>query len=793
MDLNEAINKALDGNAILFTGSGFSVGAVNKMGSGLPIGTKLRNLLAKECGIERTENELSAVADYYLTKSDKSADMLIDLLRQLYTLDNVSEEHKKIMKIKWKRVYTTNYDLIAEYAAKENNYYRTVTLSDKFDMNNIDNVCVHINGAISNLTKEKLKKDFKLTDRSYDAESLVGKPWFDFMERDFLSAGAIFVIGFSMRGDIDIRRIIARPQIKSKVIFISGPNTDVISKSILEKYAPVYTIGMKGLSAEIEKANKTYVPSALKSFEFSSFEYEYMSPLNTEVAKFEDLTSFYYMGIVNKRILQKDRTGEYKNIILREAVNIFMKDRMNYKVFLAVSNIGNGKSLLCELIRNELREADAHVFVLKRQTIEISNEIEYITKNYINKSVVVIIDDYYKYLDVLKSFYMFGNLDKITFLLTARTSKLPTNYRKLMNALHINENDIKPLYLNRLGTEEVERMAYILHSNNMFAGIKNINSLGQIENFINNECNASISDLVLKLFDSSYIKKELNVLYKNALDELYSLRELTIASLASEVFNLSVSTNEIVRLLNIDIVWLQINDNELMSELFDTGVNRIKVRSSIVARKILWDIIPIEDLIQVLNKLLKSANRLYKNNNFYKEFMKAIISHNNFRHWNENSDDVKKVKDFYDGLRFIEFFANNNPFYWEQFALICIELKDYPTAKQCLKNAFAEADKINNFTPFHIETIYAHYLIDKTGNYLCKKREERYIDMTALLDAMDRLFKYYSHPEDDHHYVFKLVNMAVDVFKNNISYCSKRDISVFLEKMVYAQKNLKNL
>ena len=90
MDLNEAINKALDGNAILFTGSGFSVGAVNKMGSGLPIGTKLRDLLAKECGIERTENELSAVADYYLTKSDKSADMLIDLLRQLYTLDNVS-------------------------------------------------------------------------------------------------------------------------------------------------------------------------------------------------------------------------------------------------------------------------------------------------------------------------------------------------------------------------------------------------------------------------------------------------------------------------------------------------------------------------------------------------------------------------------------------------------------------------------------------------------------------------------------------------------------------------------
>ena len=79
----------------------------------------------------------------------------------------------------------------------------------------------------------------------------------------------------------------------------------------------------------------------------------------------------------------------------------------------------------------------------------------------------------------------------LNFNFQQKASKTPTNqiyHTKKRAASQIKYQkspdiitQVKPLYLNRLGTEEVERMAYILYSNNMFSGIKNINSLDQID------------------------------------------------------------------------------------------------------------------------------------------------------------------------------------------------------------------------------------------------------------------------------------------------------------------------
>ena len=48
MNLQEAINYALDGTAILFTGSGFSYGAANIDNNGFITGLALRDFLAND-------------------------------------------------------------------------------------------------------------------------------------------------------------------------------------------------------------------------------------------------------------------------------------------------------------------------------------------------------------------------------------------------------------------------------------------------------------------------------------------------------------------------------------------------------------------------------------------------------------------------------------------------------------------------------------------------------------------------------------------------------------------------
>ena len=50
MDLSEALHHALDGNAVLFTGAGFSCEAINKEGKNL-FGDELAACLAADSGL----------------------------------------------------------------------------------------------------------------------------------------------------------------------------------------------------------------------------------------------------------------------------------------------------------------------------------------------------------------------------------------------------------------------------------------------------------------------------------------------------------------------------------------------------------------------------------------------------------------------------------------------------------------------------------------------------------------------------------------------------------------------
>ena len=792
MELKEAIQYALEGKAILFAGSGFSHGATNFRGEKFKTGIGLRNSLAKSCGIDAKEYSLSAVADFYTESSGHSENDLISFLIDEFTLGEIAPAHEIIMSIKWKRIYTTNYDLVIEEGAKLNkNPLFSVTLEDHLETYPKEQVCVHINGSIHNLTVDSLKNSFRLTDRSYDSETLVGKPWFDFMGRDFDAAKAIIVVGFSMQSDIDIRRIIASPNISNKTVFVSAPDLDALGKQALEKYAPVERIGVEGFSERIECQKKEFVPSTIAISNYTSFIHEHMVPLEKSTVRLEDLSSFYYTGFIQPCIMQKDAVGDYQYIAMRNAVNTFLRERYQYKVFLAVSNLGNGKTMFCHLVRNELRREDVHIFVFQRETVDTFDEIESICNNYRKDRIVVIIDDYYKYLNVLQQFGTFGNLSKITFLLTSRQSKISTNYRRLTNNLRILDSDVKPLKLNHLTNQEIQSLATVLYSNNLCANEKGIDSQDDAVEFIRFNCKSRISDVIIKLFDSSYIREQLLSLYTRTLQEQdQAFGELSVASLASEVLNLHLSTDDITRLLNIDFVKLKLSDSELINELFDAESGELKVKSSIIARKILQDIIPLESLLRVLKQILIVANNLYTSDQRYEELMKAIVSHANFLYWIQKTEYVSLVKNFYDDLRLLAYFSTRNPFYWEQFASVCIDAKDFVTAKLCLENAFKEAEKIPGFVPFQVETVYARYLVEQLIYDITLGFVAPDMIVSTLMDASKRLIKHYTHPDDEHYHVFRLFNKIVCIFREHLSGMSNRDTLIFLEQMVHFRRLL---
>ncbi|MBQ3639041.1 MAG: SIR2 family protein, partial [Clostridia bacterium] len=209
MELSEALQYALQGDAILFLGAGASADVLNQDGNEMPIGRVLANRLCENCDDLQT-----AVECFIANEEEKGNDgkaLLIDFLIHQFSSAGDSDFHKCLAKIPWYRIYTTNYDDILERSYSNSSYrINSITPSRPPSACNASQsiTYVHINGSINNLTKDTLDNEFKLTDSSYAMESFQSTEWGVRFDQDIQSASAVIFVGFSMSYDLDIKRIV---------------------------------------------------------------------------------------------------------------------------------------------------------------------------------------------------------------------------------------------------------------------------------------------------------------------------------------------------------------------------------------------------------------------------------------------------------------------------------------------------------------------------------------------------------------------------------------------------------
>lgn len=612
--------------------------------------------------IQNTEYSLEIVADFY--KKKKSTIEMIEMLRKQYNILSIAEHHKKIMNLRWKRVYTTNYDQVIEKASKENSedYWKdAIILSDDFEVTNKKSICVHINGYIERLNSDKLDNEFKLTDKSYSCDTLVGNPWFEFMINDFEAASVIIIIGYSMQFDIDIKRLLSSPEISQKVIFIDAPGIDEISKELLENYGSCYPIGIDEFSNKVESIKKDYVPSI--SFAYKSFKFLYRDTLTSMVPTYEEIVRFYTEGKDCDKLFGKNFSGEYKYILNRKAMRFFLRSYRNYKVFIALSNLGNGKTVFLNTVENELRKDDVKVFRYMHRYDFIDQEIEAICNE--DKKCLVIIDNYPGHMEILNKFTQYGH-HNITFLLSARNGVNLMFCKQLERALHIDTEDIYPLYLNQLQDTEINDLVTILDDNSLLtANLYNALNASLFD-FVKYECKANFANLLLRLFEASSIKEKLEDLYKKLeLTEKTKVKEVAIFSLLKNVSNYDLNFHEILDLFNADYITLRKNDIEFIPEIFVQDDNfGINVRSSIVSMSLIKNVINMEDIIVTMKKAFFAADK--KNGRTYTELQKSMVSHSQFMLFTDSSNERENlilIESFYNDIRNTKF-AKHNTFFW---------------------------------------------------------------------------------------------------------------------------------
>lgn len=246
--------------------------------------------------------------------------------------------------------------------------------------------------------------------------------------------------------------------------------------------------------------------------------------------------------------------------------------------------------------------------------------------------------------------------------------------------------------------------------------------------------------------------------------------------------NLDVDFYDIITLLNLDYIVLSAKTNVFINEFFDVYDNDINIRSSIIAKELLYNTVGIHDVLDTIKIIVFALDKLYKVNPSYKNILQNLVSHTHFVPFLKQTNAISAIKNFYNEIRNTSFCSQGNPFFWEQFASVCIDAKDFDEAEQCLSAAFLKAKDIPGFIPFQIETIKARCLIERLlyDSTFSLYDSEKAIQI--LCDCHERLMKYYDHPDNNINYVFSIGIKYKDFFNLYKDKLDKRQQSIFIEK-----------
>lgn len=471
-------------------------------------------------------------------------------------------------------------------------------------------------------------------------------------------------------------------------------------------------------------------------------------------------------------------------------MNYFLRNYRSGKVFIALSNLGNGKTTFLDMVENELRKEDVKIYTYIHRYDLIDQEIEEICKE--SRRCVVIFDNYPGHMDILNKFSQYGH-SNVTFLLSARNGVNLMFCKQLERALHINTEDIYPLYLNQLQGVEIKDLANILEDNSLLKdGICSDIDIVDIEKFIREECKSSFSNLLLLLFESSNIKEKLVMLYKGLEEsENTQVKEVAIFSLLKNISNYDLNFYEILDLFNADYVALKRNDIEFIPEIFEqSDDSAINVRSSVVSMSLVKNVIKTEDIIKTMKKAFLAADN--KVGRTYTELQKSMVSHSQFVFFTGTSDERDKfilIESFYNDIRNTKF-AKHNPFFWEQFASAYIDMKKFDLVKKCIDTALVESKRNPSFVPFQVKTVQGRYYVEKCYDDLLKGISTESEAIDSIVNATDAVLMYYRHPENNLYYVFKVVRFYSQIFNLIKDSLDKRKLSIYIEKSTIMNKHM---
>ena len=707
----ELINKISTGNAILFTGAGFSLDLVSLNGK-CPL--KASDLSKEICKISEIEpdDDLKYSSDVCISKKHTTA--LINLLKDYYVIQSVGEENSDtniICSVKWRRFYTTNYDRGLEIGLTNNHKkYQTIGIdSDVSKYIKFENPIIHLNGYIDNLSEESLNTSFKLSNSSYVDSDLSDSPnWRYFFNQDLDKCSALVFIGYSLY-DMDIEKLLHKNEkLKDKTFFITTENLSPKDEFRFEKYGKILLIAKKGFAELIKNNVASFsIPSKfMKGFK------PYSEDILKENIRDSDIQSFLLYGknqeSLAASILLSEHTNHHFAVHRKEVIsNVIMRISEN-KHILLLSNYGNGKTCLLWQIATELFQQAKEVYFLSDSNIDYFEELKTLSQSS-EKTKYIIVDDCMTKKDFFKNFG-FLQPSNVYLICADRTEVVKKWYGDVFKERNF---DFVSVPVDNLSDFDVQSFNDILDFIGLWGNLAGSN-IDTKKRFLEDGNNhIQFSNILLKLLKSPVIADKINELCKSFLcDEQY--QNFVIAVCYLRIIGIKPDLNLVYELSDSDLVYSPLlSGNEKFSQLFTLRGDYIEVSDVFAKYFMSSNLVSSDKIIDRLYFIVKKFNN-YSNRDCIQNsiFCSALRFHVVSSLLPE---DNRKggLLDYYEQLKSILPWLKNDPNYWMQYAMAkMMWSKMYNEAQKLLETSYAVAEHKDNYDVSKIDNQQARlYLL----------------------------------------------------------------------------------
>ena len=781
MELDEAIGHAKRGNALLFTGAGFSFGAKNSMpdpDSNVPDAREFARRLARQLG-SSAEFPLQIVSQSYLKREGEHG--LVRELINNFSITRTQDYHQTIAELPWLRVYTTNYDNCLEAAALKSKKIWTPRTTDA-QITSDKLLCVHINGYIAKLDTNTLSSQVKLTHTSYSADSFANSKWSEQLRQDANSAKAVIFIGYSM-SDLDIARVFfASPDLYERTFFVVSPHDDDIVISPLEAYGSVHRIGVTEF-ANIIRDTKVTIDSTphqytwLRRYTFTqrASPPDDLSAIELIIKGVTDSSSVAWAMVATNPVY----------CVRRSEVNQILEYvRNGRRWFLCHADLGNGKSILKEQLSFILNQLTYQVFWDSDFDVHKASDLRALARE--TSMTAVFLDETSERFDAIDGLLQL-NLPHLVVIVCARTTLYELGEARYDD--HLPEGYI-PIDLNRLQLADAKEFVALFNKLGLWG--ERARKIDQEKlNFLNVECSGAVSKLIVSTFEVSEVGNRIKRAADRFLNDRSDLAAVVIASFLCSRIGHTPRPELLSSLLNKDVWQLMRSETfKQAGEFIRFQQGHVAIRSSIISDYLLKNVIKPEVLIWHIERFVRRLAEVHRTStlhHMFTEMQRFPILSQIVGNSKETSRQRKKeiIIGFYQSTSDLPF-CQRNALFWLHYAMARLEFNEFDVATLYFEQAKKFAEGREGDTR-DVNNHFARLLLDS------RIRSDEYNDHFKAFEKAHEILLGQMNKDTNRHYPYRQAKKYVDFIAYRKGALSATEVEAFKVACKQVKSAIKNV